>query len=1100
MHDLLTIAPSGSGGKITSRGDLTVGGTSVAGPRAATVGASSGSASLDVKSTGGQALLSVQSGGANNADLTISAPSNQDAKLVLKEGANSFEIINDGDQDKLAIRDGTDDLMTIARATGALWTKGNVTVGSTSAAASASVKSTGAAATLEVQAGGTAQATVLIKSANNIDSKLALSHGSNTFYVQNAAASDVLAFTDGSNNLLTLARSTGAAVFKGDVTVGSTTGSRGLTIKSTTGAATATVQSGGSAEATVLVKSQSGVDAVMKLTTGSNSFEIANDASANKLAIREGSTDLFTVQKSTGNAFIKGTISTSSIGASIEGVAKSDTDGVVLTNRVNAADMDNTRVSLTFKQYYYHASSPAPVVMAKVTAGTETDWTSTSNTQDAYLALRVARDGALMERVRVTSSGNVGVGTTSPDMKLTVNGSASVQQDLTVGGGSTSGARVLSVVSTDNKVALNVISGASNASATVQANTGTAEVAVQASSAGQDAKVVLTQGSSSYTMLHRGSTDQFAVRDGSNDVLTIARSSGDATLRGSLTIGSGTGARSATVKANGANAAVEVISSTSGTASVTASAASGQNSKMVLKSGSTQMEVVNDGAMDQLKITNGTSDLITIARANGTLNVKGGLTVGVSTGAATATIKSTSGASSLQVVSSTSTATATISAANTKNAQLDLTQGNKTFSLMNQGSSDKFAVNDGTHDLLTVERVSGSTSTRGDVTVGGSTSNGAKSLTVQSSDDTATMTVQSGGGAGASVEVKASAGQDSSLTLTETGGKSWFVKNKGSNNALLVGEGSNTWLQIEQSGATTFKKRLAAEEGLTVGGDSISGAKEVLVQSPDDLSKMTVKGTSSSLSLTSTGANDASATITAQTGQKTSFTLKEDGGGAEFRMINDGPTDTLRINDGTSDLFTLKAVSGDATIKGGLNVKSGQLLVDASTGKVGVGVLSPQVQLHVNGSMKIENGDFTVGNGKLFVKHQTGFIGINNYAPSEALHIKGNVKIEPDANGAGGDLFATKGSIHFKYHNAAQGSVDREYYMATNAGVTLPTDTSNTCTSNCVPKASRLYMIRNKSGSSSITVTASVSVPVRKNGGTAANNVIERQRDGILCL
>ena len=79
---------------------------------------------------------------------------------------------------------------------------------------------------------------------------------------------------------------------------------------------------------------------------------------------------------------------------------------MVLTNRVNAADMANTRVSLTFKQYYYDATTPAPVVMAKMTAGTETNWTSTSSTQDGYLALRVAQNGVVTERVRVTSGGS----------------------------------------------------------------------------------------------------------------------------------------------------------------------------------------------------------------------------------------------------------------------------------------------------------------------------------------------------------------------------------------------------------------------------------------------------------------------------------------------------------------------------------------------------------------------------------------------------------------------------------------------------------------------------------------------------------------------
>jgi hypothetical protein len=144
------------------------------------------------------------------------------------------------------------------------------------------------------------------------------------------------------------------------------------------------------------------------------------------------------------------------------------------------------------------------------------------------------------------------------------------------------------------------------------------------------------------------------------------------------------------------------------------------------------------------------------------------------------------------------------------------------------------------------------------------------------------------------------------------------------------------------------------------------------------------------------------------------------------------------------------------------------------------------VELHVNGSMKIENGDMDIGNGKLFVKSSTGHIGVNTKVPQEAIHVKGNLKIEPDANGAGGNLFATQGAVHFNYGNAVSGQIDRRYYIATNGAITLPTDASASCQANCLPKASRIYWIRNK-GSNTVTIQSlNGDVKVFKNGVQAS--------------
>jgi len=331
-------------------------------------------------------------------------------------------------------------------------------------------------------------------------------------------------------------------------------------------------------------------------------------------------------------------------------------------------------------------------------------------------------------------------------------------------------------------------------------------------------------------------------------------------------------------------------------------------------------------------------------------------------------------------------------------------------------------------------------------------------------------------------------GSDASLDLAEVGGSNWFVKSEGSTNKLIVGESASNWLSIDQTGSSTFQSDVTAESNLIIGGGGTTGAKAMNIQSMNDAASLSMTGTAASLLVTSTGvASDTALTVTAGNGHTSKLSLVESNG-TSFHLLNSGADNKMKINDGTNDLFTLAATSGDVTIKGGLNVKAGKFVIDATTGYAGIWTSNPQAQLHVNGSMIVENGDFKVGASKFYINHKSGFVGINNQAPSEAMHIKGNVRIERDNAGNGGHLFATDGAVHFKFKDSAQGIIDREYYMATDAGVTLPTDVSVSCTSHCIPTSSRIYVIRNKLSSGTITITASTTVKLFKNGVQGSMN------------
>lgn len=102
------------------------------------------------------------------------------------------------------------------------------------------------------------------------------------------------------------------------------------------------------------------------------------------------------------------------------GTVKTTTDFIELTNSGNAADMDSTGTGILFNQYYFDNTTPAVISSARIATVTETDWTSTATTQDASLTFSTVLNGALAEKVRINSLGNVGIGTNSPQTKLHV--------------------------------------------------------------------------------------------------------------------------------------------------------------------------------------------------------------------------------------------------------------------------------------------------------------------------------------------------------------------------------------------------------------------------------------------------------------------------------------------------------------------------------------------------------------------------------------------------------------------------------------------------------------------------------------------------------
>jgi hypothetical protein len=79
--------------------------------------------------------------------------------------------------------------------------------------------------------------------------------------------------------------------------------------------------------------------------------------------------------------------------------------------------------------------SQTPINAARIAVAKEQIWTSTATTQDSYMSFSTTLDGTLGEKVRITSSGSVGIGTTSPTTILHINDTAATGTGLRVSGG-----------------------------------------------------------------------------------------------------------------------------------------------------------------------------------------------------------------------------------------------------------------------------------------------------------------------------------------------------------------------------------------------------------------------------------------------------------------------------------------------------------------------------------------------------------------------------------------------------------------------------------------------------------------------------------------
>jgi hypothetical protein len=98
-----------------------------------------------------------------------------------------------------------------------------------------------------------------------------------------------------------------------------------------------------------------------------------------------------------------------------------DTDGefvsLILVNESDAADT----TGIISQRFDLEDTGGTAVDSGKILVGKEASFTATASTQDSYMAFQTSLNGALAEKVRITSAGNVGIGNIVPGSMLEIS-------------------------------------------------------------------------------------------------------------------------------------------------------------------------------------------------------------------------------------------------------------------------------------------------------------------------------------------------------------------------------------------------------------------------------------------------------------------------------------------------------------------------------------------------------------------------------------------------------------------------------------------------------------------------------------------------------
>lgn len=312
------------------------------------------------------------------------------------------------------------------------------------------------------------------------------------------------------------------------------------------------------------------------------------------------------------------------------------------------------------------------------------------------------------------------------------------------------------------------------------------------------------------------------------------------------------------------------------------------------------------------------------------------------------------------------------------NSKLAWHVGSSQFELTHVGVRDQLVLSNGLDDLISIDRVSGATQIRGNLTVGGMNTTGSKHIGVVSQDATAEVEIKAGGSGDALISLVSPLQQRAEIQLSETGGHSFSLFQDGLNDRLVLSDGQPlvTVESTQNGGNITMAGNLA------VGGLGVPGARTMTVESTNGTAMLTVQATSSGAARTdivSSGQHDADLQLSAPANQDATITLSE--GSNQFRILNQGASDRLLVNDGANDLLSIKRSTGETDLRGDMTV-GGHCWLSIGCNSIFVGA---GLSFTGNRSMTVHSGD---SNASLRIQSGGGpsIFGHNRQRHSVFLH------------------------------------------------------------------------------------------------------------------
>jgi len=125
---------------------------------------------------------------------------------------------------------------------------------------------------------------------------------------------------------------------------------------------------------------------------------------------------------------------------------------VYFSNFDTSSGISSQEVAIGFQ--FNRSGGGINVSAARVVAGKEREWVGAASNQDGFLAFETCLNESVSEKMRITSSGNVGIGTSSPSEKLEVNGNILISNNNGLKIKDTSGAKEILNVDNFNQTIL----------------------------------------------------------------------------------------------------------------------------------------------------------------------------------------------------------------------------------------------------------------------------------------------------------------------------------------------------------------------------------------------------------------------------------------------------------------------------------------------------------------------------------------------------------------------------------------------------------------------------------------------------------------------